>query len=165
MSRGKSHSWQFSWSDICKEDDPLCNSLAVAVFFVLVLYPSFVFFHSGKYVRIQMNRLRIASPKGWELGQDHVDLEGWTLVFDSPALGNRSPAIVTRPSLPTFPFQWRLGLGSRKRLSYLTWIKQGTAVLIINVRWLPLLSLPEFSFSLLAYWFLAFRIKSLEFSH
>lgn len=120
----------------------------------------FVFFHSGKRVRMQVNRLRIASPRGWEPGQDHLDLEEgrWTLVSASAALGNRPPAIVTRSSLPTGPFQWSLGLSTRKRppviLNGLT--KQGAAILIINVQWLPLLSPPKLSFSPLARWYFTF---------
>lgn len=47
---------------------------------------------------MQVNRLRIASPRGWEPGQYHVDLEGWTLVSASATLGNRSLAVVTRAS-------------------------------------------------------------------
>lgn len=61
------------------------------------------------------NRLRIASPRGWEPGQDHVELESWTLVSASAALGNRSVALVTRPNHTTCPSQWSLGLSSGKR--------------------------------------------------
>lgn len=50
---------------------------------------------------MQVNRLRIASPRGWEPGQSRVDLEGWTLVSASGAFGNRSLAVVTRANLTT----------------------------------------------------------------
>lgn len=104
-----------------KEDDPICNVLPWTYFLFYAVSTgcynsSFVFFHSGKRVRIQVNRLSIASPRGWEPGQDHLDLEeGRTLVSASAALGNRSPAIVTRPSFPTGLFHWSLGLSNRKR--------------------------------------------------
>lgn len=125
MSRGVSLAILGSFPGVTyvKEDDPICNILPWTYFLFCAVSTacynsSFVFFHSGKHVRIQVNRLRIASARGLEPGQDHVDLEeGWTHVSTSAALGNRSPAIVTRPSLPTGSFQQSLGLSSRERLS------------------------------------------------
>lgn len=52
-----------------KEDDSICNILSwrktsFSAIPAACFNSSFVFFHSRKYVRMQVNRLRIASPRG-----------------------------------------------------------------------------------------------------
>lgn len=76
MSRGVSLAILGSFPGVTyvKEDDPICNILPWTYFSFCAVSTacynsSFVFFHSGKHVRIQVNRLELLVLEDWSLGR------------------------------------------------------------------------------------------------